>query len=293
MVDLDVIGRLFDGQQQREELWKGYAVQSKVDGGLLVALDNNGGLRLHADDAIANLRGRRRFFHEGQQRKLGRWDWHALFELGDTRLLGYIILRNKGKFLAEEERAEYAEILEDVEEGIKRVQNIVSDLRAFTHPDVVQLDHVEVDQIVASALRFLSNEWKDQVEIVQDLPANQTIWANQSKLTQVVVNLLQNSLDAIKTKSFAEGKPTIWIEGRADVARSALIIRDNGEGIDPLVMGKIFDPFFTTKDVGRGMGLGLSICYRIIHDFEGKISVRSEPGKFCEFKLEFPSRQKT
>ena len=227
---------------------------------------------------------------------LGRMSAGIIHEINNPlnfATTGLFTLRNKGKFLVEEERAEYAEILEDVEEGIKRVRNIVSDLRAFTHPDVVQLDHVEVDQIVASALRFLSNEWKEQVEIVQDLPANQTIWANQSKLTQVVVNLLQNSLDTLKTKSFAEGKPTIWIEGRADAAQSSLIIRDNGEGIDPLVMGKIFDPFFTTKDVGRGMGLGLSICYRIVQDFEGRISVRSEPGKFCEFKLEFPSRQKT
>ena len=227
---------------------------------------------------------------------LGRMSAGIIHEINNPlnfATTGLFTLRNKGKFLVEEERAEYAEILEDVEEGIKRVQNIVSDLRAFTHPDMVQLDHVEVDQIIASALRFLSNEWKDQVEIVQDLPANQTIWANQSKLTQVVVNLLQNSLDALKTKAFAEGKPTIWIEGREDAAQSSLIIRDNGEGIDPLVMDKIFDPFFTTKDVGRGMGLGLSICYRIVQDFEGRISVRSEPGKFSEFKLEFPSRQKT
>ena len=107
----------------------------------------------------------------------------------------------------------------------------------------------------------------------------------------MVVNLLQNSLDALKTKSFVGGKPTIWIEGRADATQSALIIRDNGEGIEAVAMDKIFDPFFTTKDVGQGMGLGLSICYRIVQDFEGKISVRSERGKFSEFTLEFPAKE--
>jgi signal transduction histidine kinase len=51
---------------------------------------------------------------------------------------------------------------------------------------------------------------------------------------------------------------------------------------------KIFDPFFTTKDVGAGMGLGLFICNSIVEEYGGKILVKSEPGKFCEFTLEFP-----
>ena len=72
---------------------------------------------------------------------------------------------------------------------------------------------------------------------------------------------------------------------------SLLKVHDNGDGIDPQIVDKIFDPFFTTKDVGQGMGLGLSICYRIVQDFAGRITVRSEPGKFCEFTLEFPTKQ--
>src|SRR6266705_4004582 len=71
MMHLDVIGRLTDGHQQCEDLGKRHAVEPKVDRGLLIALDDNGGLWLHADDAIANLRRRGRFFHERQQRKLG------------------------------------------------------------------------------------------------------------------------------------------------------------------------------------------------------------------------------
>ena len=54
---------------------------------------------------------------------------------------------------------------------------------------------------------------------------------------------------------------------------------------------KIFDPFFTTKDVGEGMGLGLSICYRIVQEYDGRIQVKTEPGKFCEFTLEFPGER--
>ena len=72
--------------------------------------------------------------------------------------------------------------------------------------------------------------------------------------------------------------------------KSILVVRDNGSGIDKEHLDKIFDPFFTTKDVGEGMGLGLAICYRIVQDCDGRIGVRTEPGKFCEFTLEFPAK---
>jgi len=128
------------------------------------------------------------------------------------------------------------------------------------------------------------------VRVEQKLPENQTIRANKNKLIQVCLNLLQNSLDALKHKTFNGEQPTIWVEGRMESGRSLLSIRDNGEGIEPKHLDKIFDPFFTTKDVGEGMGLGLSICHRIVQDYNGRIAVRSEHGKFCEFTLEFPAK---
>jgi two-component system sensor histidine kinase PhcS len=69
-----------------------------------------------------------------------------------------------------------------------------------------------------------------------------------------------------------------------------LSIRDNGPGIDAKHLDKVFDPFYTTKEVGAGMGLGLSICHRIVQENGGKISVITEPGRFCEFTLEFPEK---
>ena len=202
---------------------------------------------------------------------------------------GLFTLRKKGKYLAPEQQGEYTEIITDVAEGIDRVQAIVSDLRMFTHPNTEQLDPVPVAEVVTPALRFLSNEWKDVVQIEQKLAERQTIWANKNKLIQVMVNLLQNSLDALKTKSFTNGeKPTIWIDGRIENGQSILAVRDNGTGIETKHLDNIFDPFFTTKEVGEGMGLGLSICYSIVQEYEGRISVKTEPGKFCEFTLEFP-----
>lgn len=223
---------------------------------------------------------------------LGRMSAGIIHEINNPlnfATTGLFTLRKKGRYLAPDQQGEYGEIITDVEEGLKRVQTIVSDLRMFTHPNTEQLDPVPVAEVVMPALRFLSNEWKDTVQIDQQLAERQTIWANKNKLIQVMVNLLQNSLDSLKVKRFADGeKPAIWIAGRVENGQSILSIRDNGGGIEARNLDKIFDPFFTTKDVGEGMGLGLSICYSIVQEYGGKISVQTEAGKFCEFTLEFP-----
>jgi two-component system sensor histidine kinase PhcS len=225
---------------------------------------------------------------------LGRMSAGIIHEINNPlnfATTGLFTLRKKSRHLAPEQQADYSEILTDVEDGLKRVQAIVSDLRMFTHPNTEQIDPVPVAEIVTPALRFLSNEWRDTVQIEQKFADRQTIYANKNRLIQVVVNLLQNSFDALKLKSFAPGeKPAIRIEGRVANGQSILSIRDNGTGIDPKHLDKIFDPFFTTKDVGEGMGLGLSICYSIMQEYGGKISVKTEPGKFCEFTLEFPAQ---
>ena len=224
---------------------------------------------------------------------LGRMSAGIIHEINNPlnfAATGLFTLRNKGKFLAPDQQSEYAEVLKDVEDGIKRVKNIVSDLRMFTHPETESRDHVELAEVVGSALRFLSNEWKNKVKLEQHLQEHQTIWANKNKLIHLLVNLVQNSIDALKGKAFQDEQPTVWIESRTEPGKSILVVRDNGTGIDSKHLDKIFDPFFTTKDVGEGMGLGLAICYRIVQDCDGRISVRTEPGQFCEFTLEFPAK---
>lgn len=226
---------------------------------------------------------------------LGRMSAGIIHEINNPlnfATTGLFTLRKKAKHVAPEQQQEYNEILKDVEDGVARVKNIVSDLRLFTHPNTDHLDQVDATEVVASALRFLSNEMKERVRIEQKLGPQFVVRANKNKLIHVFVNLVQNSLDALRDKPFPDGeKPTIWIESRDEAEAAVLIIRDNGPGISREHVDKIFDPFYTTKDVGAGMGLGLSICYRIMQECKGKISVRTEPGKFCEFTLEFPKQK--
>jgi len=175
---------------------------------------------------------------------------------------------------------------------MKRVRNIVSDLRIFTHPEAGPTEPVDVADAVNTSLRFLAGEWKDKVKVEQDLAPGQMVMANRNKLIHVLVNLLQNSLDAMRTKTFDHEPPAISIQGRTEAGRSFITVRDNGPGIERKHLDKIFDPFFTTKDVGEGMGLGLSICHRIMQGFGGRITVKTEVGRFCEFTLDFPAKVK-
>jgi len=201
---------------------------------------------------------------------------------------GLHVLQAKIDLLPESERGEYSEMRADLAEGIKRVQDIVEAVWPFAHPREGKLN-VRVDKVVGTVLKLLSNDLKDGVTVQQDLVDNHVVWADHNKLVQVLLNLVQNAAYAVKQKPFANGdEATVWIESRIDQEIDKVVIRDNGVGISPKNLGKVFEPFFTTKDVGEGTGLGLSICYRIIEEHDGRISVRSEPGEFCEFTIELP-----
>ena len=224
---------------------------------------------------------------------LGRMSAGIIHEINNPlnfATTGLFALRNKCKQLTPTDRHECEEILGDVEEGMKRVRNIVSDLRIFTHPEAGPTEPVDVTDAVNTSLRFLAGEWKDKVKIEQNIPVKQTVLANRNKLIHVLVNLLQNSLDAMRTKTFDNETPAILIQSRTEAGRSFITVRDNGPGIERKHLDKIFDPFFTTKDVGEGMGLGLSICHRIMRGFDGRITVKTEIGRFCEFILDFPDK---
>jgi len=223
---------------------------------------------------------------------LGRMSAGIIHEINNPlnfAATGLYSLRQKGRLLSAEEQEDYAEVLKDVEEGISRVKTIVSDLRSFTHHQDDQIDQVDVAEVVESALRFLSYELKGNIRVEKELAADQAVWVNKNKLIQVMVNLLQNSVDAMRSKVYeGEETPVLRIVAEVKAGESWIRVRDNGTGISDEHRDKIFDPFYTTKDVGEGMGLGLSICYRIVEEAEGRVEVTSEEGQGCEIALVFP-----
>ncbi|WP_428698551.1 sensor histidine kinase [Stappia sp.] len=104
------------------------------------------------------------------------------------------------------------------------------------------------------------------------------------RLEQVVLNLAANALDAVEDR----GDGVVTITTRMEAGQAVIEVRDNGPGVADELLGKVFDPFFTTKDVGKGLGLGLSIAYKIVHDFSGSLSVGAAEGGGAVFTVRLP-----
>jgi signal transduction histidine kinase len=200
-------------------------------------------------------------------------------------------LKKQAAKLPPESRGPIEINLKDLSDGIDRVVKIVTDMRKFSHQGGAAggLVRTEVRPVLDSALRFLSAELRDRVEVVIEVPDSLAVEAHPGKLLQVFTNLLQNALDALASRpGGTSGPPEIRIRAGVHDGMTVVRIHDNGTGIPADVLGKIFDPFFTTKEVGKGTGLGLSICFRIMNEFGGAIRVATEPGLYTEFALEFP-----
>jgi signal transduction histidine kinase len=121
--------------------------------------------------------------------------------------------------------------------------------------------------------------------------------ADESQLKQVMINLFINAMDAMQNG----GKLTVTT-GQANGAVAVpggntpdslvnIAVSDTGTGIDRESLKNIFDPFFTTKSPGKGNGLGLSVCLRIIETFAGTIAVKSSPGEGSTFTVSLPAVQ--
>ncbi len=191
--------------------------------------------------------------------------------------------------LPEGDRPDFEDILKDVREGVERVSQIVIDLRKFTREESASGD-ANLADIVARARRMVSHQIGKDISFELNTPENVLIRGNQNQLVQVFINFLQNSIDAIHMRLEADGGESGVISVSIDPAGDGwqVTIRDNGIGIPPENLGKIFDPFFTSKEVGKGMGLGLSITHQILQSHHALINVDSRSGEFTCFRLVFP-----
>ncbi len=168
-------------------------------------------------------------------------------------------------------------------EGLRRIRQIVRDLRDFARLDEGDLKEADLNDGIASTLNVVRNRAKERgVELRSDLQPLPTLACYPGKINQVVLNLVVNALDACP----AGGHVALTTRAVAD--RVEIEVVDDGSGIAPEVRDKIFDPFFTTKPVGEGTGLGLSISYGIVQAHGGRIEVESTPGRGSRFLVALP-----
>jgi len=203
---------------------------------------------------------------------------------------GLHALRSFKRSLPEDDHADYEEIVGDISEGVERVAQIVADLRQFTRDDNRVGGEADLVEVIERSRRLVSHQLSDKVAFNVKKPAEALITGNSNQLVQVFVNLFQNAADAIEERIKDKGGDP----GRIDIALRAaaggweMTIWDNGIGIPKDIIHKIYDPFFTSKDVGKGMGLGLSITHQILGRHRAHIEVDTRPGEFTCFTIFFP-----
>jgi two-component system, NtrC family, sensor kinase len=180
-------------------------------------------------------------------------------------------------------------LLSSIRIGSERISTIVSSLRNFARLDQVGRKNVNIHEGIESTLLLLKHRIRQDIQLIKEYGDLPLIDCYPAQLNQVFMNILNNAIDAVlEQDNKAQEKQIVIKTEIADSQIAKIIISDNGIGIRPEIQPKIFDPFFTTKPVNKGTGLGLSISYQIIEEHQGRISLKSNPGKGTEFVIEIP-----
>ncbi len=176
--------------------------------------------------------------------------------------------------------------LADALEGLERMRLIVANLRTFSHPNDEPGAVANLAKVVADAVRLTKSEVLTRSTLDVQAAAPVLVRGSESRLTQVVVNLLLNAVHGLTppiAKNVVRVRVVVLPEGRA-----AVEVEDNGPGVPAAIRERIFDPFFTTKPVGEGTGLGLAIAQQIVRGAGGELALASAPGEGALFRAALP-----
>lgn len=167
--------------------------------------------------------------------------------------------------------------------GADRIARIVANLKAYASVDCQASAKTDLNAAVRAAAAVLADQWPSKVALELDLAPLPPIDCDQSRMNQVLFSLIQNAYLALGKQGGA-----IRIASRAAAGEIRLDVRDNGSGIAPDILPRIFDPFFTTREVGKGMGLGLTVSRDIVAAHGGHIDVVSKVGAGSSFTIRLP-----
>ncbi len=184
-------------------------------------------------------------------------------------------------------KKEIITLLDGIEEGAYRTAEIVQSLRTFSRTDEKILKLIDINKAVLNTLILLRSSIPYNIVMKPMLNKLPLLNCYPGKINQVLVNLINNGIQAIRIKE-NQISESISITTSDSPEYIIIQITDTGVGMNKEVKQKIFDPFFTTKGVGEGTGLGLSIVFGIIEDHKGKIEVQSEPDKGSTFIISLP-----
>ncbi|MGC8926779.1 MAG: sensor histidine kinase [Myxococcota bacterium] len=220
--------------------------------------------------------------HADKLATIGQLSTGIAHELNEplTIILGFAQLIKKNPLLPEQIEKDIDKIINAAIYG----REIIRKLLIFARQVPTKKTIINVNNIIKELIQFFDNRLKKENIKLIDLLSNEIleIEADQSQITQVLMNIIVNAIQAMPNG----GDLTIKTEKISNEIR--ICIKDTGIGMSEEVKNQIFIPFFTTKEVGKGTGLGLSVALEIIESHGGKIEVESEEGKGSQFCIKIP-----
>jgi len=178
-----------------------------------------------------------------------------------------------------------------------RQRDLVKQILSFSRRSEQQIRPIKVTPLVEETLKFLRSSLPSTIEIRHTLDAKaDTIMGDATQIHQIIMNLCRNAADALpqQTGSIELSLENVSLEpggAHPDLSPGEYVllrVKDTGCGMGPEVMERIFEPFFTTKEVGKGIGMGLSVVHGILKTHGGGIQVASEPGRGAQFCVYLP-----
>ncbi|MDR3567375.1 MAG: PAS domain S-box protein [Syntrophobacteraceae bacterium] len=228
-----------------------------------------------------------RVAHAEKMASLGRLAAGVAHEINNplTGILLYANLMVEGMEESDPCKGDLRFIIEDA----NRCKEIVKNLLAYSRQNPPDKGALELNDLVEQSLRLIRDQRLFlRVEVIKDLADEDLlIHADKNQLSQVLINLIINAIDAMERV----GTLTLTTYRSEDGHDACLEVSDTGYGISEENLQKIFDPFFTTKEPGKGTGLGLSTAYGIVKDNEGIIKVKETGRTGTTFLLILPLYQ--
>ncbi|WNG13633.1 PAS domain S-box protein [Cystobacter fuscus] len=199
-------------------------------------------------------------------------------------------VRDMAGHVAELSGAEGVEIQQALREAIdggNRVRDIVRDLRTFSRGGNDSRGPVDIHTVLDSCANMARSEIRHRARLVKNYGTVPRVFANDSRLGQLFLNLLVNAAQAIPHGNAHQNE--IRVTTTCEEGQVLVEIQDTGVGIPPEHLPRLFDPFFTTKPAGVGTGMGLSVCHGIVTAQGGRISVESHPNQGSTFRVVLPA----
>ena len=211
------------------------------------------------------------------------------------------VMKVYGEFAREEadEESEQYRYLRESEKAVDRATVLVSQLLAFSRRQVLQMEDVDLNTVIAESVEMLRHVIGRHIDFqLKCSDDHALVHVDPGQVSQILINLCTNARDAMPDggvitigvqRVTADNTPG-WLVNRGGHRQFVILtVEDNGHGMDLVTQNHIFEPFFTTKDVGKGTGLGLSTVYGLIQQHHGEIHVESEENHGTTFLIAFPA----